>query len=54
MDQIKETAPSNIQVVLVGNKVDIEEERVVSTEQGKMFADKFKVPFFETSAYSGL
>lgn len=32
MEQIKETAPENIQVVLIGNKADLEEERVVSKQ----------------------
>ena len=30
----------NAQVVLVGNKCDLEEERVISTERGKRLADQ--------------
>eukprot|EP01118_Nematostelium_gracile_P001092 TRINITY_DN11108_c0_g1_i1.p1 TRINITY_DN11108_c0_g1~~TRINITY_DN11108_c0_g1_i1.p1 ORF type:complete len:185 (+),score=50.16 TRINITY_DN11108_c0_g1_i1:44-598(+) len=40
----------NFPMVLVGNKVDLEGERQVSTAAGKELADKWGVPFFETSA----
>ena len=41
-----------VPIVLVGNKTDMEEERAVSTAEGKHFADLFDCPFFETSAKS--
>jgi Ras-related protein Rab-8A len=43
---------SNITVskVLIGNKVDLEDKRVVSTVRGKALADEFQIPFVETSA----
>jgi len=37
-------------IVLVGNKKDLTAERQVSPEEGKQLADKYKVPFIETSA----
>ncbi|CAE1277584.1 RAB3C [Acanthosepion pharaonis] len=48
--QIKTYSWDNAQVVLVGNKCDLEEERVVSTERGKQLADQLGLEFFETSA----
>lgn len=36
--EIKENGGPEIIIMLVGNKVDKEEERVVSTERGKNFA----------------
>jgi small GTP-binding protein len=36
--------------VLVGNKSDLEEDRMVSTQAGQELAQKFKCPFFEASA----
>ena len=36
--------------MLVGNKVDLENQRQVSTEDGKAFADKHGMEFLETSA----
>ena len=37
--QIKTYSWDNAQVVLVGNKCDLENERVVAHERGKQFAD---------------
>jgi GTPase SAR1 family protein len=37
-------------VVLVGNKCDLEDQRVVTTQQGEELAKKFGCPHFETSA----
>ena len=37
-------------IVLAGNKVDLAESRVVSTEQIKIFCDNKKINFFECSA----
>lgn len=38
--QIKTYSWENAQVVLVGNKCDMDEERVVSRERGKQLADQ--------------
>lgn len=48
--QIKTYSWDNAQVILVGNKCDMEEERVVSTDRGKQLADQLGLEFFETSA----
>ena len=39
--------------VLVGNKLDLADERVVSKSEGKKLADELGVEFFETSAKTG-
>lgn len=48
--QIKTYSWDNAQVILVGNKSDLEHERVVSTERGRRLADQLGLEFFETSA----
>ncbi|MEE6458326.1 hypothetical protein FKM82_000251 [Ascaphus truei] len=48
--QIKTYSWDNAQVILVGNKCDMEDERVVSTERGRHFAEQLGLEFFETSA----
>ncbi|KAH0506174.1 GTP-binding protein Rit2 [Microtus ochrogaster] len=39
-----------IPLVLVGNKIDLEQFRQVSTEEGMNLAREYNCPFFETSA----
>ena len=44
-------SPKNIQLVLIGNKSDLEENREVEYDMGKNFADENNMIFFETSAF---
>ncbi|XP_065897394.1 ras-related protein Rab-8B-like [Dysidea avara] len=46
---IKEAAPHAV-LMVVGNKCDLENARVVSAEQGQSFADEHDCKFMETSA----
>lgn len=39
-----------IPFIIVGNKIDLEDKRVVNTEEIKAKADKYGVKYFETSA----
>ncbi|CAF95016.1 unnamed protein product [Tetraodon nigroviridis] len=48
--QIKTYSWGNAQVVLVGNKVDLEEERQVPTEDAQRLATELGFQFFEASA----
>eukprot|EP00732_Lithocolla_globosa_P007264 Lithocolla_globosa_v1_NODE_9058_length_751_cov_55.754310.p1 type:complete len:204 gc:universal NODE_9058_length_751_cov_55.754310:64-675(+) len=41
---------SHVPMVIVGNKSDLENEREVSKDEGKNFADTVGAPYFETSA----
>ena len=45
-----EHAYSRMSIILVGNKKDLEANREVSYEEGKEFAKRNKLIFFETSA----
>lgn len=48
--QIKTYSWDNAQVILVGNKSDMDSERVVTYDRGKQLADQLGLEFFETSA----
>ncbi|CAN6180670.1 unnamed protein product [Urochloa humidicola] len=47
---IEQHASDNVNKILVGNKVDMDSKRVVSTAQGQKLADEYGIKFFETSA----
>lgn len=54
MKQINQHAPSEVVKLLIGNKIDAnEDEREVKTLEGKTLADRFEVPFIEVSAKTG-
>ena len=54
INDLREKANSDIIIFLVGNKNDLEEERVISFEQGKQYAKEKNLNFFaETSAKEG-
>jgi Ras-related protein Rab-1A len=50
LHEIDRYAAENVNKLLVGNKSDLTSKRVVSTEQGKEFADSLGIEFLETSA----
>jgi GTPase SAR1 family protein len=50
LDELRAHADKNIVIMLVGNKSDLEEQRAVSTEDAKEFAEKENLFFLETSA----
>ena len=54
LEEMRENAYSKMQIILVGNKVDLEAEREVSFEEGQAFARKHQLMFFETSAKTAL
>ena len=49
----KDLAPKTVLLVLVGNKTDLEDQRVISKERGENLAKENNMMFFETSAKSG-
>ncbi|KAF7029524.1 hypothetical protein CFC21_047227 [Triticum aestivum] len=50
LNEIDRYASENVNKLLVGNKCDLAESRVVSYEAGKALADEIGIPFLETSA----
>jgi GTPase SAR1 family protein len=52
MEECKLQSPKSITMVLIGNKIDLHDKRRVSHEEGKEFADKNGLLFYETSAKS--
>jgi GTPase SAR1 family protein len=50
---LKNNGDSDISIMLVGNKNDLESDRAISLEEGKNFAEFHKMAFIETSALNG-
>jgi len=50
MKSIEQHASESVDRILVGNKCDLNEKRVVSVEMGKSLADEYSIKFFECSA----
>jgi small GTP-binding protein len=50
LKNLQEHAPENVYVVLVGNKIDLVAERVITKERAEEFARENSLKYFETSA----
>ena len=53
INDLKVTADPKINIILIGNKCDLEDKREVLKEQGEEKAKSFGCAFLETSALSG-
>lgn len=51
---VEQHATEGVNKILIGNKCDWEEKRVVSVEQGQGLADELGIPFLEVSAKSNI
>jgi small GTP-binding protein len=54
ISQIKEEVSDKVNIILVGNKIDDVQNRKVTFDEGEKMASSFGLPFFETSAKSGV
>ena len=52
--EIEKNGNKNVLKVLIGNKSDLEDKRVISFNQGKEFSDMYGLKFIETSAKKNL
>ena len=43
----------DLPIMIIGNKIDKEEDRNITFEEGKKFAEEHQMGFFETSAFTG-
>ena len=50
---VKDAKGSNFPMILLGNKLDKEDVRVIKEEEGKELADEYKIKYFETSNKTG-
>jgi Ras-related protein Rab-8A len=49
LKNIRKAADPKIPIVLIGNKMDLEDQRVITTQDGQELAAKYAIDFIETS-----
>ena len=49
----RELADPNSEIILVGNKTDLKDERIISEETAEAFAKENQLHYYETSAFNG-
>ena len=54
IDKIKELKGDNFPIILIGNKIDKERERLVSEDEGKSLAEQYGIDFIEISNREGI
>ncbi|XP_029456471.1 LOW QUALITY PROTEIN: ras-related protein Rab-37 [Rhinatrema bivittatum] len=54
LTEIHEYAQKDVVIMLLGNKADVNNERVIRAEDGETLAREYGVPFMETSAKTGM
>ena len=54
MHEIEKFANDNVCKVLVGNKIDLEDKRTVTREEGEELAKHYNIPYLETSAKNNI
>ncbi|KAK1163908.1 ras-related protein Rab-37-like isoform X1 [Acipenser oxyrinchus oxyrinchus] len=54
LTEIHEYAQQDVVIMLLGNKSDMSNERVIKREEGEKLAREYGVPFMETSAKTGV
>ena len=53
LDDVRNESPKNALIILIGNKIDLYQERQISYDEGNDFAKKNEILFAETSAKTG-
>ncbi|KAJ0016392.1 hypothetical protein NQD34_014683 [Periophthalmus magnuspinnatus] len=54
LTEIHEYAQSDVVIMLLGNKADMNSDRTIRREEGERLAREYSVPFMETSAKTGV
>ena len=54
MKNIELHASENVNKILLGNKCDLVEKKVVDTQRGQQLADEYEIKFLETSAKNNI
>jgi GTPase SAR1 family protein len=50
MKEVQKHGAEGVNKILIGNKIDLEGQRKITTEEGQALASELNIPFIETSA----
>lgn len=53
INDYRKVTSKDVSVIVIGNKIDLTDLRIISTEEGKKYAKKNGFPFYESSAKTG-
>ena len=53
LQDIHEESPKTVLICLIGNKIDLEDKRIITFDEGKKFSTENGIIFMETSAKTG-
>ena len=53
LNDVKEYGPKDINIIIIGNKLDLKYERQVTFADASALAEKYNVPYIEVSALTG-
>lgn len=53
LSEVKKNGNDDVPKVIVGNKADLDDQRLVTSEELAAFADERRIPYCETSAKDG-
>ena len=53
LEETKKKASPDVSIVVVGNKIDLQSQRVVDRSTAERFCQERSIPYFETSAATG-
>eukprot|EP00922_Rhytidocystis_sp_ex-Travisia-forbesii_P037537 GHVS01055947.1.p1 GENE.GHVS01055947.1~~GHVS01055947.1.p1 ORF type:complete len:253 (-),score=33.60 GHVS01055947.1:282-1040(-) len=54
MKNVEDYTDANVQIILIGNKCDLENKREIPRQKGEDLAAEYSMPFFESSAKQNL
>ena len=54
IESIKEEKAQNFPMILIGNKIDLKNDRIIESEEGEELAEKYGMDFIEVSNKEGI
>jgi small GTP-binding protein len=53
INELNATMPETLITIIIGNKIDLDENKTITRDEAVAYADKYGIPYLETSAVTG-